>query len=170
MTDHSNTVALAHGLTLAWLSNPGTHGSAGDVAAFLVTMRDAVAGLSRAVEAEQAAPDTIDYPAAVTVRTSLASPDVIISMIDGKPYRTLKRHLSSRGLTPDDYRARYRLGLDYPMVAASYSEERSALARKLGLGRKRGEKAETAGDVTPARKRRLSIFEAKQAAKAHLEG
>jgi hypothetical protein len=70
------------------------------------------------------------------VRKSLASPDRIISMIDGKPYRTLRRHLSTHGLTPDEYRARYKLKPDYPMVAPAYSEARRAMAKKIGLGRK----------------------------------
>ena len=74
--------------------------------------------------------------AAVSVRKSLASPDHIISMIDGKPYKTLRRHLTTNGLTPDEYRARYGLKADYPMVAASYSESRRALAKSIGLGRK----------------------------------
>ena len=59
-------------------------------------------------------------------------------MIDGKPYRALKRHLGTHGLTPDAYRARYGLAADYPMVARGYSEARSAMAKAIGLGRKPG--------------------------------
>jgi predicted transcriptional regulator len=72
----------------------------------------------------------------VSVRKSLASPDHIISMIDGKPYKTLKRHLFRNGLTPDQYRQRYDLKPDYPMTAPAYSERRRALAHKIGLGAK----------------------------------
>jgi predicted transcriptional regulator len=68
-------------------------------------------------------------------------------MIDGKPYRTLRRHLASSGLTPDDYRQRYGLRADYPMVAPAYSESRSALAKTIGLGRKRTADATTAADT-----------------------
>jgi predicted transcriptional regulator len=57
-------------------------------------------------------------------------------MIDGKPYKTLRRHLSTNGLTPEEYRARYNLKPDYPMVAPSYSEARRAMAHKIGLGAK----------------------------------
>ncbi|MDP4026773.1 MucR family transcriptional regulator [Methylobacterium sp. NEAU 140] len=60
----------------------------------------------------------------------------LISFIDGKPYKTLKRHLGTHGLTVEGYRARYGLPDDYPIVAPGYSEARSALARSLGLGRK----------------------------------
>ncbi|WP_433933725.1 MucR family transcriptional regulator [Brevundimonas diminuta] len=69
------------------------------------------------------------------IRKSI-TPEALISFEDGKPYKALKRHLSIRGLTPEDYRAKYGLPVDYPMVAASYSAQRSALAKTLGLGRK----------------------------------
>ena len=57
---------------------------------------------------------------------------------DGKPYKTLRRHLAGHGLTPDDYRQRYGLKADYPMVAESYSQARRDMAKKIGLGRKPG--------------------------------
>jgi predicted transcriptional regulator len=82
---------------------------------------------------EEAAPE---FQPAVSVRKSLGSRDHIISMIDGKPYRSLKRHLSANGLTPDEYRQRYRLPASYPMVAPGYSEQRREVAKRLGLGRK----------------------------------
>lgn len=82
------------------------------------------------------APASEAFPRAVSVRKSLASKDHIISMIDGKPYRTLRRHLRTHGLTPEEYRARYNLKPDYPMVAPAYSEERRAMAHKIGLGAK----------------------------------
>ncbi|BAV52622.1 MucR family transcriptional regulator (plasmid) [Mesorhizobium loti] len=64
-------------------------------------------------------------------------PDYIISLEDGRKYKSLKRHLAtSHGLTPDEYRTRWGLPKDYPMVAPSYSATRSALAKSLGLGRK----------------------------------
>lgn len=78
------------------------------------------------------------YTPAVTARKSLANPDVIISMIDGKPYKTLRRHLATHGMTPHQYRERYGLKADYPMVAPTYSDTRRAMAKKIGLGRKPG--------------------------------
>ncbi|WP_081397120.1 MucR family transcriptional regulator [Methylorubrum extorquens] len=62
------------------------------------------------------------------------TPGALISFINGKPYKTLRRHLAVQGLTPDDYRARYGLPADYPMTCADYSAKRSELARRLGLG------------------------------------
>lgn len=78
----------------------------------------------------------VEYTPAVTVRKSLGSRDHILSMIDGKPYKTLKRHLGQHGLTPAQYRERYGLKADYPMVAPAYSEARKAMALKIGLGQK----------------------------------
>jgi predicted transcriptional regulator len=92
-------------------------------------------------ESELALPGTGTFTAAVTARKSLANPAHIISMIDGKPYKTLTRHLSTNGLTPAQYRERYGLKPDYPMTAPAYSEQRRQMAKKIGLGRKPAQKA-----------------------------
>lgn len=63
-------------------------------------------------------------------------PDGLVSFEDGKTYKSLKRHLTRRGLTPDEYRAKWGLPADYAMVSAEYSERRSELAKANGLGRK----------------------------------
>jgi predicted transcriptional regulator len=90
----------------------------------------------RGLDVEAVGPATLVEPVpAVGIRKSLASPDHILSMIDGKPYKTLKRHLTSHGLTPAAYRDRFRLPADYPMVSKGYSATRSAVATRLGLGR-----------------------------------
>lgn len=62
-------------------------------------------------------------------------PDYIICLEDGKKFKSMKRHLSVLGLTPDEYRAKWNLGPSYPMVAPNYAAERSSLAKKAGLGR-----------------------------------
>ena len=73
---------------------------------------------------------------AVPVKKSVF-PDYIICLEDGKKLKMLKRHLmSAYGMTPEDYRARWNLPADYPMVAPAYAEKRSNLAREIGLGRK----------------------------------
>ena len=72
-------------------------------------------------------------PTPAEVRKSI-TPDALISFIDGRPYKTLKRHLTSRGLDACSYRARFGLPAVYPMVAASYSRDRSEIAKALGLG------------------------------------
>jgi predicted transcriptional regulator len=136
-----NTVELATELTIAWLSNPNTRASVDDVPAFLQKMHEAVSGLSTGAPAEPEGEPAQDFRPAVTARKSLASRDHIISMIDGKPYKTLRRHLSTYGLTPEQYRERYNLKGDYPMTAPAYSETRRAMAKKIGLGRKPGAEA-----------------------------
>jgi predicted transcriptional regulator len=64
------------------------------------------------------------------------TPDYLISLEDGRRYRTLKRHLAGRGLTPEQYRQKWGLPPDYPMVAANYAAQRSELAKSIGLGQK----------------------------------
>ena len=143
MTDQSDQVLMATELTAAWLNNAHTRASADDVASFLAAMHKSVSELGQAASAPE--PDVLaSYEPATTARKSLSSPDHIISMIDGKKYRTLRRHLTTNGLTPDEYRQRYNLKADYPMVAPTYSEARRAMAKTIGLGRKAGMKVEKA--------------------------
>lgn len=137
-----NAVELATELTIAWLGNQNNRVAADDVPAFLRSMHSTLTELEsgKSADGSEATDGANDeqYEPAVTVRKSLASKDHIISMIDGKPYKTLRRHLSTNGLTPEEYRARYNLKADYPMVAPTYSETRRAMAKKIGLGRKPG--------------------------------
>ncbi len=77
---------------------------------------------------------------AVPIRRSV-QPNYIVCLEDGKKLKTLKRHLGTvHGLSPQEYREKWRLPHDYPMVAPKYAERRSALAKKIGLGRKPGER------------------------------
>ena len=71
---------------------------------------------------------------AVPIKKSI-TPDYLISLEDGRKYKSLKRHLNTRGMSPDEYRTKWGLSKDYPMVAANYSAQRSSLAKTLGLGR-----------------------------------
>ncbi|TPG39842.1 transcriptional regulator [Sphingomonas koreensis] len=165
MSDETSlsAVELAAELTIAWLGNQNNRVSAEDVPAFLRTMHATVTELAGATSApaegtDEAAPEQ-EFTPAVTVRKSLASKDHIISLIDGKPYKTLRRHLSTHGLTPEEYRSRYNLKSDYPMVAPTYSESRRAMAHKIGLGAKgraaRGSVAAPA--AKPTRKPRATV-------------
>jgi predicted transcriptional regulator len=153
-----NAVELATELTIAWLGNQNNRPAAEDVPAFLRTMHATVtelaSGSSMPASDVDDTPAEQEYTPAVSVRKSLASKDHIISMIDGKPYKTLRRHLSTQGLTPEEYRARYNLKADYPMVAPSYSEARRAMAHKIGLGAKgrKGRAASAAPAPKPARR------------------
>lgn len=91
------------------------------------------------------------FTPAVSVRKSIASRDHIISLIDGKAYKTLTRHLGRHGLTAAQYRARYNLPKSYPMVAPAYSEARRAMALRIGLGKlARDARSKKAGAAAPA--------------------
>jgi predicted transcriptional regulator len=96
-----------------------------------------VFGALSAIGGTSAAPAVKQEPA-VSIRTSI-KPDYIVCLEDGKKLKMLKRHLmTSFGLTPDEYRAKWGLSADYPMVAPNYAEKRRVLAVKIGLGRKPG--------------------------------
>ena len=167
MENDISNVELATELTVAWLTNPNTRTSVDDVPAFLKSMYDTVNGLGASAAPAEPEQPTAEHTPAVTARKSLASKDHIISMIDGKPYKTLRRHLSSNGLTPEEYRSRYGLKSDYPMVAESYSEARRAMAKSIGLGRKAGHKVEKAAEATAKKVGRASKATL-DAAKKHL--
>ncbi|WP_347976247.1 MucR family transcriptional regulator [Bosea vestrisii] len=90
---------------------------------------------------EPAAPPAEKPVPAVPIRKSV-TPDAIYSLEDGKPFKSLKRHLrSAYDMSPDEYRAKWDLPADYPMVAPNYAETRSQMAKSLGLGRKKGQAA-----------------------------
>ncbi len=134
ISDKDDRLKIATALTASWLSNPSTVLSIDDFKALLLTVDIFVTDVSRERYSEQS---TIYNPriGVVTEKESLASPDFIISMINGKPYKSIKRHLSLNGMSPAKYRAVYGLSLDYPMVSRNYSKARSLLAKKRGLGR-----------------------------------
>lgn len=107
--------------------------------------------------ATTAEPEPVQATPAVPIKKSV-TPDYIISLEDGRKFKSLKRHLSAHyGMTPDEYRAKWNLPSDYPMVAPNYAATRSALAKTMGLGRKPGakaaSKAKPAAAATPAPKR-----------------
>lgn len=89
--------------------------------------------------AEPEAPPAEPLVPAVPIRKSV-TPEAIICLEDGKKFKSLKRHISSKyGLTPEQYRTKWGLPIDYPMTAPNYAEARSALAKSMGLGRKAGQ-------------------------------
>lgn len=88
-------------------------------------------------EAEKHQPAKQEYEPVVSARASV-KPDHLVCMACGAKQKTLKRHIrTSHGLSPAEYQDRYNLPADYPMVSAEYADRRSALAKKIGLGRKR---------------------------------
>jgi len=89
-----------------------------------------------------------DKPA-VSIKTSLADPNVIISLITGEKFKTLKRHLKKHGLTEAEYKARFNLPDDYPMVASAYAELRRDVAKKMHA-RGKGAQPTATSDATPS--------------------
>ena len=127
-----NAVDLTADVVAAFVSNNSI--SATDLPGLIASIHTAIVGLSApapAPEAEKPVP-------AVPIKKSV-TPDYIISLEDGRQYKSLKRHLTGRGLTPADYRAKWGLPRDYPMVAANYAARRSEMAKAIGLGRKPAE-------------------------------
>lgn len=107
----------------------------GELATVLNLVHDALRGL-RAPPASE--PVKLTPP--VPIKKSI-TPDHLISLEDGRPYKSLRRHLATRGLTPEQYRMKWGLPPDYPMVAANYAAQRSELAKTLGLGQRRARSA-----------------------------
>lgn len=92
------------------------------------------AALSNVGDGGSAPEEVVDKPSAAQIRRSVSDAG-IVSFIDGRTYQSLKRHLTTNGLTPDEYRQRFGLKADYPMVSPAYAARRSELARSMGLGR-----------------------------------
>ena len=125
-------LAMTADLVSAYVGNNSV--PAAELPGLLVQVHGALAGLSAPASAEPS--DAIEKATPAQIRKSI-TPDALISFVDGKPYKTLRRHLTTNGLTIEAYRARYGLPSDYPSVSANYSAARSALAKDLGLGQQR---------------------------------
>jgi predicted transcriptional regulator len=108
---------------------------ADDVSSLIRNVFGTLASLGQESAAPEARPDP-----AVSIRSSIKR-DHVVCLEDGKKMKMLKRHLmTDHGLTPDEYRARWGLPADYPMVAPDYADKRRDLAKKIGLGRKPGQR------------------------------
>jgi predicted transcriptional regulator len=133
-------VELASDIVAAYVSNNSLPTS--ELPALI---RGVHAALTRLTDGttEAAPEETFDKPTPAQIRKSV-TPSGLVSFLDGKSYKTLKRHLTGHGLDPHSYRQRYGLPADYPMVASDYAAHRSALAKSIGLGRvgDRGEEPE----------------------------
>ena len=110
------------------------------IASVHAALTSLVTGVSKATS------ETVEPATPAQIRRSI-TPDALISFFDGKPYKTLRRHLTGHGLDADSYRRRFGLPADYPMVAANYAALRSELAKQLGLGRTQRNADEPAASV-----------------------
>lgn len=110
--------------------------AAGELPDVIASVHAALRGLDEKKEPEPSKPVPM-MPVKKTI-----TPDFLISLEDGRRYKSLKRHLSGRGLSPAEYREKWGLAHDYPMVAPNYAKQRSELAKALGLGQQRRKTAE----------------------------
>ncbi|NYT40861.1 MucR family transcriptional regulator [Sphingomonas sp. R-74633] len=123
-------VTLTADIVAAHVSNNSV--AVSDLPILIQNVHGALTGLGRAV----AEPEVKQEPA-VSIRASV-KPDFIVCLEDGKKLKMLKRHLMTHyQMTPEQYRAKWNLPADYPMVAPNYAEQRRTLAKKIGLGTKR---------------------------------
>lgn len=124
-------ITLTADIVAAHVSNNSV--AVSDLPSLISNVHGALAGLSSGIAAPEATPEP-----AVPVRSSVKR-DYIVCLEDGKKLKMLKRHLMTHyGMTPDDYRAKWGLPADYPMVAPAYAEQRRDLAKAIGLGRAPG--------------------------------
>jgi predicted transcriptional regulator len=155
MQTEANLVSLSADIVSAYVSNNNIQ--AGEIAPLLSGMHAALVNIGKPP------PEPIKYEPPVPINKTIKG-NHIISLEDGKPYKSLKRHLTGRGLTPDQYRQKWGLRPDYPMVAPEYSKRRSELALALGLGRKAAKEPAEAAPEPKARKRKSAPKSAPKAA------
>ncbi|MDE1915184.1 MAG: MucR family transcriptional regulator [Sphingomonadales bacterium] len=126
-------ITLTSDIVAAHVSNNNV--TVDDLPTLITNVYGALSGLGEEAPAVETPPEP-----AVSVRASV-KPDHIVCLEDGKKLKMLKRHLATHyNLTPEQYRARWNLPADYPMVAPNYAEKRRELAKQIGLGRKPGAK------------------------------
>ena len=124
----SQFVSLTAEVVAAYVANNVVQTA--ELGPLIASVHDTLRGLGG-----NAAPAAPDKPTPMVSIKKSVTPDYIISLEDGRHYKSLKRHLNGRGLTPDAYREKWDLPSDYPMVAPNYAKQRSELAKSMGLGR-----------------------------------
>jgi predicted transcriptional regulator len=143
--DDQHLIDLTAGIVPAYVAHNALRPD--DLPSVIRSVHEALAATGREPPAPIEEPPVPPVP----IRRSI-TPDFLISLEDGKPYKVLKRHLAGFGLTPEAYRSKWGLPGDYPMVAPNYSARRSALAKAAGLGR-RPSAPEPAPVAAPRRRR-----------------
>ena len=163
-TMNEELLALTADIVSAHVSNNQT--SSADVPALIASTFEALSKLGQPVESE--APKT---EPAVSIRSSI-KPDYLVCLEDGKKLTMLKRYLRTNfGMSPEDYRAKWGLPRDYPMVAPNYAEKRRGLAVQIGLGRKKPVEAVAKVEkafAKPVKRAATSVADGIAAAREHL--
>jgi predicted transcriptional regulator len=126
--DHSELLALTSDIVAAHASNNAVPSS--ELSGLIEAVFGTLSSLSQPAE------PVVELKPAVSIKKSVTD-DYLICLDDGKKLKMLKRHLKTAyNMTPEDYRAKWGLAHDYPMVAPNYAKKRQELAKKIGLGRK----------------------------------
>lgn len=147
-------LALTADIVAAHVGNNNV--SVGDVPALIQNVHHALTSLTAPTPEPAPEPQP-----SVSIRSSV-KPDYIVCLEDGKKLKMLKRYLASNyNMTPAEYRAKWKLPADYPMVAPNYSSQRKDLAHKMGLGRKRDAGGSAPATAAPKRTRRRAPAKAK---------
>ena len=128
MDEKSEVIEMTADIVSAYVGNNSV--TAADLPALIQSVHRALSGISTGSETVEVAPKE----PAVPVRRSI-TPDFLICLEDGRKFKSLKRHLRTKyNMSPEDYRAKWGLAKDYPMVAPNYARARSDLAKQMGLG------------------------------------
>ncbi len=128
MDDKSEIIEMTADIVSAYVGNNSV--SAAELPSLIQSVHRALASVSSGAEAVEAAPKE----PAVPVKRSI-TPDHLVCLEDGRKFKSLKRHLRTKyNMSPEDYRAKWGLPKDYPMVAPNYAKARSELAKQMGLG------------------------------------
>ena len=149
MAEDTDTLTLTAEIVASYLGT-NAHVKAEEIPALIRSIREALTEHAAAPTAD--AEEGGSKPDKRAVKKSI-TPEALISFIDNKPYKTLKRHLGRHGMDMNGYREKYGLPSDYPSVAPSYSAARSEMAKKIGLGAQRRGQAKT-DEPAPAAKGR----------------
>ena len=148
MSDENNHAELAADIVSAYVSNNTV--AVSDLPGLIASVHAALTSAASGVVEEP----VVELKPAVPVKKSI-TPDYLISLEDGKKYKSLKRHLrTSYDMSPEDYRAKWGLPSDYPMVAPNYAAARSELAKRMGLGNARKAAAAPVVAKIPAKRGR----------------
>ena len=141
LEDDRDLVESAADIVSAYVSNNSV--TAADLPGLIGQVYAALSTLGKEPEALPSAP----LVPAVSIKKSI-TPEYLVCLEDGLQFKSLKRHLNTKyNLSPEQYRARWSLPSDYPMVAPAYAERRSALAKSMGLGRKAGSSSKKRGPI-----------------------
>ncbi|HEX4198225.1 MAG TPA: MucR family transcriptional regulator [Caulobacteraceae bacterium] len=128
MDDKSEIIEMTADIVSAYVGNNSV--SAAELPSLIQSVHRALAGVSNGTETVETTPKE----PAVPVKRSI-TPDHLVCLEDGRKFKSLKRHLRTKyNMSPEDYRAKWGLPKDYPMVAPNYAKARSELAKQMGLG------------------------------------